>query len=107
VQKCAKNSPLTFIDINRLKDCRTALVQGRRSVACQRLPAYFPWMPFKHNASRRRIPRETFVERLDGLLGIKWVVYAKRPFAGPSKCLPISVAGATAHDRDRERQPLL
>jgi hypothetical protein len=28
-----------------------------RSVACQRLRAYFPWMPFKHNASRRhRIP---------------------------------------------------
>lgn len=34
-----------------------ALVHGGCSVACQRLRAYFPWMPFKHNASRRhRIP---------------------------------------------------
>jgi hypothetical protein len=30
---------------------------------------------------------ETFAERLDGLRGIEWVVYAKRPFAGPEQVL--------------------
>jgi len=36
----------------RMPLCR-ALVHGGRSVAWQRLLAYFPWMPFKHNASCR------------------------------------------------------
>ena len=31
--------------------------------------------------------RETFTERLDGLRGIEWVVYAKRPFSGPEQVL--------------------
>jgi hypothetical protein len=31
--------------------------------------------------------RETFAERLDGLRAIEWVVYAKRPFAGPEQVL--------------------
>jgi hypothetical protein len=34
-----------------------------------------------------------FAERLDALRAVEWVVYAKRPFAGPlNRCWPISAA---------------
>jgi hypothetical protein len=48
--------------------------------------------------------RETFAERLDGLRGIEWVVYAKQPFAGPEQVL--AYLGRYTHRGASKREPV-